>query len=248
MIRKKIILLLTVLLAGAGLITCGIDEYYYLPQVSEGGITVNLNTEAKIPLEDISNEYYAVSYTIFYRIYVSNFLTSSSTDIAQISPALVSDYNFFSQYTNPTNTTSITSLNTFRSRNYYELEFDGTDIASILPKGGGIFSIRFPPIPWREPTASLDTLNDGLEYKLLRSSKLISPQPRGDLYFRNTPELRSYENTNANINADVAGRTGEMQYSYVSMYIVAYGVNPSNFTEIYSKPTHVSLFRLPDTN
>jgi len=253
MIRKNLVLLLTVFLACNGLITCGIDEYYYLPQVSEGGIRINLNTEAVIELEPITppgtgEYYYAVSYTIFYRIYTSNFLTSSSTDIAQISPILVSDYNFFSQYTNPTNTTSVTSLNTFRSRNYYELEFEGTDKVSILPKSGGTFRIRFPTSLWGEPTATLSTLNDGQEYKLLRSSQLISPQPRDDLLFRNTPELRSYENINDNINADVAGRTGEMQYSYVSMYIVASGVNPNNFTQIFSKPTHVSLFKLPDTN
>jgi hypothetical protein len=245
MIKK--ILILTVLLAGALFISCGIDEYYYLPQVSEGGVSVNLNTEAVINLPAISPDeyYYAVSYTIFYRIYVSNFLTSSSTDVAQISQSLVSDYNFFSQYTNPATTTSITSMNTFKSRNYFELEFDGADIVSILPKSGGTFRIRFPTVLWGEPVA---LFNDGQEYRLQRSSQLISPQPRNDLSFRNTPELRSYENSNANINADVAGRTGEMQYSYVSMYIVASGVNPGNFTPIYSKPTHISVFKLPDTN
>jgi len=246
MIKK--ILTLTILLAGAGFISCGIDEYYYLPQVPEGGVTVNLNTEAVLNLPDISKNdeyYYASSYTIFYRIYVSNFLTSSSTDIAQISPSLASDYNYFSSYTNPANTTSIISSNTFASRNYFELEFDGKKNTDILPKSGGTFRIRFPPVPWGEPTASL---NDGQEFKLLRSSKLISPQPRNDLLFRNTPELRSYENASANINADVAGRTGEMQYTYVSMYVVAQGVNPGNFTPIYSKPVHISIFRLPDTN
>jgi hypothetical protein len=243
MIKK--ILILTVLLAGAFFISCGIDEYYYLPQVPEGGVTINLNTEATINLPVIDEYYYAVSYTIFYRIYVSNFLTSSSADIAQISPSLVSDYNFFSQYTNPATTTSITSMNTFRNRNYFELEFDGVDIANILPKSGGTFRIRFPTVLWGEPIA---LFNDEQEYSLRRSSQLISPQPRNDLSFRNTQELRSYENSNVNINADVAGRTGEMQYSYVSMYIVASGVNPGNFTPIYSKPTHISVFKLPDTN
>jgi len=246
MIKEKLIL--TILLAGAGFISCGIDEYYYLPQVPEGGVTVNLNTEAILNLPDISNNneyYYASSYTIFYRIYASDFLTSSSTDIARISPSLASDYNYFSSYTNPANTTSITSSSTFKSRNYFELEFDGTKDIDILPKSGGTFRIRFPVIPWSVPAASL---NGGQEFFLFRSSEMISPQPRNDLFFRNTPELRSYENANANINADVAGRSGEMQYAYVSMYIVATGVNPGNFTPIYSKPAHISIFRLPDTN
>jgi len=245
MMKKNLIL--TILLACAGFISCGIDEYYYLPQVSESGVTVNLNTEATLNLPAISQDeyYFAVSYTIFYRIYVSNFLTSSSTDIAQISPSLASDYNYFTTFTNPANTTSITSSSTFRNRNYYELEFDGADIVSMLPKSGGTFRIRFPTVLWGEPSASL---NNGQEVRLQRSRQLISPQPRNDLLFRNTPELRSYENANANTNADVAGRTGEMQYAYVSMYIAAYGVNPGNFTQIYSKPSHIGVFKLPDTN
>jgi hypothetical protein len=246
MIKK--ILILTVLLAGAFFISCGIDEYYYLPQVPESEVTINLNTEAVISLPTITQSE-AISYIIFYRIYVSNFLTSSSANIAQISPSLASDYNFFSQYTNPANTTSILSMNTFRNRNYFELEFEGADRESILSKSGGTLRIRFPTVLWGEPVASLNELNDGEEFSLRRSSKqLISPEPRNDLFFRNTPELRSYENSNANINADVAGRTVEMQYSYVSMYIVTYGVNPGNFNSIYSKPTHIGVFKLPDTN
>jgi len=243
--RKKLVLLiLSVLLAGSGLITCGIAEYYYLPQVSEGDITGNLNTEAEIIFPSISQSY-AISYKIFYRIYVSNFLTSSSSDIAQISPTLVSDYNFFSSYTNPANTNIITSSDTFRSRNYHELDFDGIDLTDILTKSGGTLRIRFPTINWGTPTASL---NDGQDYNLMRSNQLISPLPTNNRYFQNTPELRSYDNANSNINADVAGRTGEMHYSYVSMYIVAYGVNPGNFNTIYSKPTHIRIFKLPDTN
>jgi hypothetical protein len=243
MILKKIF----ILIISAALFSCGIDEYFFLPQLDENNVTTYLNTEAVINLPPIPDEfYYAGSYTIFYRIYISNFQTMSSTDISQISPALASDYNFYSQLANPANTSSIMSLNNFKNRNYFELEFEGADIASVLPKDGGILRINFPTYPEGYPTASID--GGPAAYRLRRSSQLISPEPRNDLSFRNSSELRSYENANANINADVAGRTGEMQFAYVSMYIVALGTNPVNFTPIYSKPTHISVFRLPDTN
>jgi hypothetical protein len=247
MIFQKFFIKIYVLFISAAFLSCGIDENYYLPQIPEGNIITALNTEAVVYLPPISDDkyYYAGSYTIFYRIYISNFLTESSTELSQISPSLASDYNFFSQITNPTNTSAITSSNTFRNRNYYEIEFEGTDIASILPKSGGTLRISFPTFLGDYPTASID---EGQEYRLSRSGQLISPEPRNDLYFRNTLELRIYENANANINADVAGRIGEMQYAYVSMYIAAVGTNPDNFMPIYSKPTHISVFRLTDAN
>jgi hypothetical protein len=246
MIFQKFFIKVFVLLLSAFFFSCGIDEYFYLPQVPEVNVITALNTEAEIYLPPISDDYYyAGSYTIFYRIYTSNFPTESSTELSQINSTLSSDYNYFYQITNPTNTSAITSLNTFRNRNYFELEFEGADIATILPKSGGTLRISFPTPLWGYPVASI---NKGQDYKLRRSSQLISPEPREDLSFRNTQQLREYENANANINADVAGRTGDMRYAYVSMYIVAVGTNPVNFTSIYSKPTHISVFRLTDTN
>jgi hypothetical protein len=226
-------------------LSCGIPEHYYLPQIPEGYVTTVLNTEAIIYLPPISDDYYyAGNYAIFYRIYISNFLTESSTELNQISPSLASDYSTYYQLTNPANTSSITSLSTFRNRNYFELEFEGVNTASILPKGGGTVRISFSTISWSYPVISI---NDGEAHVLRRSGQLISPEPRDDYSFRNTPELRFYENANTNINADVAGRSGdEMRYAYVSMYIVAVGTNPVNFTSIYSKPTHISVFKLPD--
>jgi hypothetical protein len=247
MIFKRFINKIFFFILPAAFLSCGIEKYYYLPQIPESNITTSLNTEAYVNLPDITSDdfYYAGSYTIFYRIYISNFPTESSTELSQISPSLSSDYNAFSQITNPANTSAITSLNTFRNRNYFELEFEGIDIAGMLPKSGGALQISFPTYPGDYPRASI---NGGQEYRLRRSNQLISPEPREDLSFRNTPQLRVYENANANINADVAGRSGEMQYAYVSMYIVAVGTNPDNFTSIYSKPTHISVFRLTDTN
>jgi len=245
MIRHKYLNCLFICLC-AGYISCGVDEYYYLPQIPEGSISRDLNTEAVIVIPPIPDQYYYANfYTIYYRIYVSNHLTTSVSELAQISPALLSDYNLFFPITNPANTTAITMANTFSNRNYFRLEFEGTSIANVLPPGGGTLRIQFPTAQWGIPVVSL---NDGQQFRIIRSSELSSPEPRGDLLFRNTPELRDNANANANTNADVAGRAGIMQYAYVSMYIVAVGTDPANFSAIYSKPTHISVFKLPDTH
>ena len=248
MTYKKYIIFFCISLYVLGAVSCGIEEHYYLPQIPEENISINLNTEAVIVIPPIRNEYYyAGYYAIFYRIYTSNYLTSSSTDLPQISSFLSSDYNYFHMLSTPANTSSITNLNTFRSRNYFELEFEGADIAELLKKNSEpvTLRIRFPPNYYENPVASL---NDGPEYNLRRSGRLISPEPRDDLYFRNTSELRAFENANSNINADVAGRSGEMLYTYVSMYIVTAGTNPSNFSPIYSNPTHINVFKLADSD
>ncbi|MCL2271596.1 MAG: hypothetical protein FWC19_02160 [Treponema sp.] len=243
MITRKIIFFLCLIPLSVFFLTCGIEEYYYLPQVNEGDITLILNTEAIIDLPPIPDIYYFASgYIIFYRIYISTEYVTSSTAMNQISSALVSDYNAFSQFTNPANTSSIISLNTFRNRNYFELEFYGGEIASILPKTGGTLYIRFPVVTGGYPIVTID---DGQEIQLRRSRKLISPQPIENLSFQNTYELRLPENSNININADVAGHQ-DGQYAYVSMYIAAIGTNPSNFTPVYSKPTHIGVFILPE--
>jgi len=251
MMFRKLIIFLTCFLFSAGLITCGIDEFFFLPEIPEGNVTREFNTDATVTIPNISSEYYASNYVIFYKIYISNHQTVSSTDIGQISPSLVYDYNFFNNIIDPANTTTVTSLNTFRNRNYFELEFEGVEIANILPKNGGILSINFPTSPWENPTASLDSLNGGKKYELRRSKQLTSCKPslEDNPYLLNTLELRSYENATSLINADVAGRDGDfMDYAYVSMYIVAVGTNPSNFTQIYSKPAHISVFKLSDSN
>jgi len=229
------------------LFSCGIEEYYFLPQIPQTNITTTGNTGAVINLPPISQYYYATNYSIFYRVYISDFLTDSSisqSQRAQINPSLASDFNALEPVANPANASAVTSSNTFRNRNFFELEFDGESISSVLPADGGRLNIVFPTARGDFPTVSFD---GGQEIRLRRSSNLTSPEPRDDLSFRNTPELNSYANAVSTINADVAGRSGNSQYAYVSMYIVAVGYDNTLFTQIYSKPTHISIFKLPDS-
>jgi hypothetical protein len=209
--------------------------------VPEGNITTTSTISANINFPPIPNGYYyANGYAIFYRIYSSILNTSSISpnDYNLISPSLYNDYNYFLPISNPANASATISTNTFRSRNFFELEFEGKSIADMLPKTGGTLWIDFPTAPGLYPTAL------GVN-KLLRSSKLTSPLP-SDRYFLNTFDLRLLNNASSIRNADVAGQQGNnIDYTYAAMYIVAVGTHPTNFTTIYSKPTFISVFRLP---
>jgi len=242
--RLRLVTVLAILL-----VSCGVEETYYLPQLPDGNINRTTNTEAVITIPPISQQYYYASYySIFYRIYISDHNTVSyisPTYMSNISSSLVSDYSALASVIDPTNTTSIASVSTFKNRNYFEIELNGVNIKSKLSTKGGTLRIVFPTMAGDYPEAFFD---DEPGIRLIRSSQLISPEPRNDPSFRNTQELRDNANAISNVNADVAGRSGTSQYTYVSMYIAAIGTNPTNFTQILSKPTHISVFRLPDAN
>jgi hypothetical protein len=236
MLRKQV--LITCIACIIVFLSCGVEDNYFLPQVQANRIISSI-TQATISLPLIPDDpyYYAVKYAIFYRMYASTYQTSSGSlnEFNLISPNLLSDYNYLLPITNPANTSSTISANTFKSRNFFELEFEGIN---MLPITGGTLEINFPTGAGEYATASL-----GVENKLLRSSDLTNPRP--DKYFHNTSDLRDGSNAISNINADVAGQS-VAGYVYTAMYIVAVGIHPTNFTRIYSKPTFISVFKFPD--
>ena len=214
--------------------TCGLYEYYFLPQVPEGNRTYYDDTTVLIELPDIntSEYYYATGYNIFYRIYLSN------TDIvgsiitpeqrSSISSNLTSNFNFFSSYTNPTNNTLITSPTTFSGRGYYRLELeDGTGVSTVLTSDGGLLSIEFTS------DSSFLTIND-IEHSFYRYT-FVPGQSRD---FTPLSELSVDNELN-----DFA-RLSPFAHAYVSMYLIAEGENNENFTTVYSKPIHLNIFRL----
>jgi len=245
----------TVILASClFLLTCGIDEYYYLPKVPDSGVVTQSNTNAEVYIPSgLLNQvdHYATGYVIFYRIYISNLELNTVSDILNYtSSKIYSDYNSLLRYTDPSETTYITSLTTFSGKGFYELELEGIDIKStVLSKSGGTFNIQFPTRPGDWPNIEY---NEN-EYSLLRSNGLkeggtpFNPVPE-DRYFFNSDDLRNYANAIPTINADVAGQqndVNEQTNAYASMYIVAVGQNPTTFSKLYGKPTHISIFKLP---
>jgi hypothetical protein len=231
------------------LLSCGIDEYYYLPQIPESRIERRFNTEAEINIPSnllAQVDHYATGYVIFYKIYISGSDNDTINGILSNNSRILSDYNALLPYIDPANATSIPSLTTFSSRNYYELELDGTNIKNtVLSKSGGTFSIQFPLTSGDKPFINFN----GNNYSLYRSNGggAFNPKPT-DRYFFSSPELNDYANAVSTINADVSGQSGVSEFAYASMYIVAVGQNPSNFSRLYGKPTHISILKLTSLN
>ena len=247
--KIRIFLFLFFFAASVLFTTCGLEEYYYLPQVPEINIRTVFNTSATITLPklDPTHFYYAQSYKIFYRIYISGQNESGEINTQTlrnaISTSLESDFSNIYPNTDPTSVSAGTPANTlFTNRSYYELELFQEDINNILTTGGGNVKILFPTQQGSFPILSI---NDGPDIRLYRSGYFLSVNPNWNTdekrFFRNMPEM------NVSDFADVVPKSGLSQtYAYVSMYITASGINPNMFTPIYSKPTHISVFKLPD--
>jgi hypothetical protein len=230
------------------LLSCGIEQYYYLPQPPQE-IELTYNDSATVVITAIDQYYYAAYFSIFYRIYISNIfipnIDKSSGTLTRINPSLNSDYNAIFPSTDPTNTTAITAVNTlFKSRNYFELELIGENIKDILSKRGGTLKLEFNKVDY--PYSPYINFDDGSPIAMKRSGELISPVP--DYNFNNSSDLNNYNYANDNINADVSSISNNIspRYAYVSMYIVAVGMNDGDFSTINSKPTHIGIFKLPD--
>ena len=234
---------------------CGIEEFYYLPQVPQENISVQFNSNAEIIIPAILDKFfYASGYLIFYRIYLSDKLleTINENNFSEINPSLLSDFNFLSSYTDVTSNTILTTSATFTSRNYYELDYK-IEIDSAINIDGGNLSLNFPPAEDAFPTATFtpfgsstgSTLNLKRSVDVIRDSQTnISELNR---YFRNTEELCNNSNAVSAFNADTAQIQNKIpQWAYAAMYIVTIGQNIETFTRIYSKPTFIGVLKLPD--
>jgi len=210
-----------------------------------------MTSRATIQLPDISDPNFA-NFKLFYRIYISDrgdvdelITQDNATLMGTINPTLRS--NVSSINTDPTNTAINTSVvsNYFRNYRFYELELDeGRNMDTFLRTSGSL-QIDFPltGIPYVEKGSE--------RYNLLRSTGEGAFRPAtDDRYLRNTEKLNSSEYANVNDNADVADNAsaGTPRYTYILIYIVTSGFDPSNLNTIYSVPTFVGIFRLPEIN
>jgi len=214
-------------------LSCGIESYVYLPQVSESNIIRMVNTDAQIYLPSTTNTYFR-NYAIYYKIYTGINLLSNTpqTDYALFSTALSNDYNAIRPYTDPANASYSTGIdNLFKSRNYYQLSFVGKDNNAMMPMGGTLI-IVFPTSAGSSPYAYLENNPNDIVF-LNRSDSIYDPAP--DRFFLNSNDLRTNDR-----NTDVA-RTGGT-YVAASMYIVAVGYDDIEFKQVFSKPTHIHFF------
>jgi hypothetical protein len=235
--------------------SCGVEDYLYLIPVDESRVRLDaFNTTATVSLPNFSTtEYnYFTNFSLFYRIYISdaNIIATypySSSDLYTINSSLSSDFSALAYYTSTSNTTSVaTNLGSqFSSRRYYALEIDDNLDDYFLGR-----QIMLDFSPGRAPVLIVNPSSPSEQTYTLRRTGgegNFRPVPSDRLFF-NSQDLNSSANATALINNDVQDKTSAVapRRTYASIYIVTTG-RDYNLTPLYSRPTHVGIFLLPDT-
>jgi len=258
------------ILSLGGLLSCGIDAYYFIDYIPQGEYNIT-KAVINLPSPTRDNGYdkdvgYFDNFIIFYRIYISTNIVQTGVDLigqgtnlgrSNISPTLNSDYNGLWSLTDLTSTGFIPTSNleiTFNGRRYCLLTLENADIDSVLGSGslGGRLEIAFPPNSGTRPTLTIN----GNSYVMQRAANIqylnppitFRPKPE-DRNFLNHSDLYNTANATNEINADVATNTGDVQYTYISMYIAAKGKSPDTPPRyVYSQPTFIGIFRLANSS
>jgi hypothetical protein len=231
-----------IITAAVAFSTCGIDNYIRLYQISRDTIVVDSNDRVEIRQFPSQPGDYFRNYEIYYRIYISGLMYLGAINegvLSTISPTLASNYNSLQPYTNVETATATNVGTIFSNLNYFPLEFENT---GYRIRGGNTITLEFAQSSVPEPSI-ID--GGGAPIPLLRSSQVANPAPNNK-YFLNNSDLNSSANAVATKNADVQSNsaTGDL-YTYVALYIVAVG-RDDNYSPIYSKPTFIGVFLLPN--
>jgi len=232
-------------------VSCGIEDYPYLNPIPQGNIIQVLNNRAVVQIPRDSPGTTFTNFSIFYRIYVSDIplLSITKDSFSAINPVLASDYNSFSSYIDSTTLVNFDMNKLFMDKGYKYLVLEDPNtntISAVLSDSSLGQSLEFDFSSSKRPTMKLGNNT----YTLWRSDGggLFSPRP--DRYFVNRGELWNPANITSQINADVVNKANlpdsDMRYTYAAMFIVAVGINPSSYSNIYSTPSLIHVFQIPD--
>jgi len=228
--------------------SCGIEDYPYINPIPQSNIIQAMNNRAVV---HIPNDNAGTSFThfaVFYRIYVSDIPQASTTvnSYSAINSTLASDYTTFHSYIDSTTLVNVNMDTLFQGKGYKYLALQDSNINTILSSSSLGQTLTFDFSSSKRPTLTLGNST----YVLWRSDGggLFSPKP--DRYFINSRELSNPDNINNQINADVVNKANltdsDMRYTYAAMFIVAVGVNPASYSTIYSTPSLIHVFQIPD--
>ncbi|MDR2068348.1 MAG: hypothetical protein LBP71_00580, partial [Spirochaetaceae bacterium] len=178
------------------LVSCGIDNYPYLPPVPAGNVNLwpaGSGAAIDLPLVDPSYFNYFRSFTLYYRIYISDIDIPGSVslaDLSRINNDLNTDYLTLQRYTDSDDTRITTTIGSaFSGRNYYTLALERIGIESLLNiTGGDTVELDFADIPGQYPRLTLNS-DQTQTYNLYRFSEASIMRPIPNRYFYNTSEL-----------------------------------------------------------
>jgi hypothetical protein len=227
-------------------VSCGLETYVYLYPAE---IVYNPGTNtATIWLPSQSAPEFS-NYVIYYRIYLSNsnVFPVAEGQLGGINTALNSHYSTLYPYTTNDTVSSVSLDSVFSRAGYYSLDVEGsTRLSSLLTNNStGTVMLNFAPStdnpPYPYPRVTIDS---GTPLNLRRNSSAgLQPNEALDqLFFSNFAGV----STTNNANSDIEPRTGAEPTlnAYVSLYVLAAGID-SNYSPVYSRPTHAGLFILP---
>ena len=214
---------------------------------------MNYHAELHIPTNNAGNPAFS-HFAVFYRIYVSDSLQPSITknDFSTINPVLASDYNSVYPYIDSETLTAANMDTLFKSMGYWRLALQNVNIDNVLSSSvlGSTLVFDFPATG-SVATGILPTMTIGDDVYTLRRSGgngVFTPHP--DFNFLNTDDLRDPSYINVHDSADIADKSGidpaARLYTYVAMFIVAVGVDTNTYSFIYSTPSLIHVFKLPD--
>ena len=240
--------ILIIAFAAFNFMGCGIEDYPYIEAIPQSNITQEMNNRATVR---IPNTYAGTPFShfaVFYRIYVSDIPQASTTvnSYQAINSTLASDYSSFSSYIDSTTQVNVNMDSLFSGRGYKYLSLMDFNINTVLSSSVLGTSLLFDFSSSKAPTIVAGSNT----YTLWRSdgNGLFNPLP--DRYFRNKEELSKSENINSTTNADVVNKSdiadGVRRYTYAAMFITAVGINNVTYSYIYSTPSLIHVFQLPD--
>lgn len=242
--------------------SCGLEDYIYLEPVQI--VEVTSDSRVRIVFPDNSTNSNFRNYTIFYRIYISDFPSTGTIPESQhinINTALDSDYNYLKPYTNNDNVSPNAVLSAFNSRHYYFL-YVTTDKSNEIGLERLLGTVGYGgfPSPSQNDTITLD-FTDSTKGPFMILSYEPGAPPHTEFYLFRTrnitalPDRLFFNNNTLNdgsfimntTNSDVQSKAGisGTRYTYVSLYILATGID-NNFSVVFSRPKHAGIFRLPN--
>ena len=248
MMQKHGINAIIIFIAAFSFGTCGIEDYPYINPIPQANIIQEMNNRAVVRIPNTYDGTPFTHFAVFYRIYVSDVPMASTTanSYPTINPLLSNDYNSFRTYIDSTTQVNVNMDSLFHGRGYKYLALRDQNINNVLSSGALGNSLVFDFTSSKAPTMIIG----GMTYTLWRSdgNGLFSPRP--DRLFYNREELWKPENINSTINADVVNKSGigdgARRYTYAAMFITAVGLNVNSYSNIYSTPSLIHVFQLPD--
>ena len=249
---KSIIISLAVFM----LISCGVDEYYFIHPVSQSSIVPEMNNRAivRIDTSNAGNSAFR-NFIIFYCIYVSDAdipSTISTVSFNAINPVLLSNHNTIRPYIDSETHVGVNLDNLFRGggRRFRYLELSNANIDIVLGANAIGSTLIFDFASFQNPTMTVSNGGGTATYTLYRSNGSGSFAPQPDRFFVNREALSRNEFINDQFNADVVNRSGIPvwpRFTYAAMYIATIGYDLNSHTNIYSTPSLIHVFRLPDS-